>query len=185
MGSARFPTSPTSPLQQPIVIMTEPASGSAGSMNATTFDIIANDHQDGMLTKEPKKTSEAAEKDKLLLDFRTITTMLQALGIYSDIPPPRQKPKTSKPATVANELRVLNALATLFVRRNGVVAVASTGGHPYGDDVNVLAVESKDLGYLALENARPQACTSAVPKPKFARGKEPVEIDELKDAVLK
>lgn len=160
----------------------------AGPAGITNVDIIAG-IQDGELKSGLNGKAGQNEKDELLHDFRTITTMLQVLRQHSPLslpPPPPPQPKST-------ELRVLNALATLFIQHRGVVAVASTGRHPY-DDVSLVAVESasrlnvaggvKSLGYVTIQNARHNAIPTNT-SGRVTRKGEGVKPDDLKKMVMR
>jgi hypothetical protein len=91
--------------------------------------------------KQPKTSNRASEQPiangipELILAFRTITTMLSY--IQRETPSSRAKPRPSD-AAQRYELKILNALATLLVRENEVVAVvANPASHPGSIEVIV------------------------------------------------
>lgn len=73
--------------------------------------------------------------DKIILQFRTITTMLQVL---QQLPSEEKKPMELRTRDERQELRVLGALATLLVQRYQVTAV-TTGGS--SGEVSLVAAE--------------------------------------------
>lgn len=89
------------------------------------------------------RMAEEEQKRELLLDFRTITTMLSGLQEFSPQVQTLSQPEGSPNSARKTESRILNALATLFVRRHEVVAVVSCGPHTYGS-IEMVVVESSD-----------------------------------------
>ena len=107
--------------------------------------------------KQPKTSNEASEQPiangipELILAFRTITTMLSY--IQRQTPSSEAKPRPTD-TDQRHELKILNALATLLVRENEVVAVVAKPASHVGS-IEVIASPHSIRPSVALTTSQP------------------------------